>query len=139
MNINPARPQTPEEIDAGFAKIFANLVPADLHQPSLRELLEPYRAHIVLKRKQGYSLKQITEALQLDPFAIKVSTVTLLKFLHGKTKRRAAKLTAMPAVKPVLPQEIPAPIATPKPSLPLSATGAKPSLPLRSQGRPQIG
>lgn len=87
MNINPARPQTPEEIDAGFAKIFAGMVPADVHQPSLRELLEPYRAQIVTKRKQGFSLKQITEALQLEPFSIKVSTVTLLKFLNGKAKK----------------------------------------------------
>jgi hypothetical protein len=101
--MNPViAPKSKEERDAAFAKLFANVTPSDQQHPSVMQLLEPYREQIVQKRKEGYSLRQITETIKQDPVGIKVSNVTLLKFLGGKNgKRRKAKTPIV--LRPIIP------------------------------------
>jgi DNA-binding NarL/FixJ family response regulator len=95
--MNPVTaPKTKEERDAEFAKLFANVAPADRKQLTVVELLQPYREQIVQKHKEGYSLRQIAEIIQRQPVGIKASAPTIMKLIGGRSrKRRKAKVSGV--------------------------------------------
>lgn len=95
--MNPViTPKTKEERDAEFAKLFANVAPADKKQLTVGELLQPYREQIVQKHKEGYSLRQIAAIIQQPPVGIKASAPTIMKLIGGRArKRRKAKVSGV--------------------------------------------
>ena len=95
--------KTKEERDAAIAKVFANLIPADLRVPTVVEMLKPYRAQLLQKRKEGFSLQQMVEAIKQDPIGINTSTVTLRRVLgvRAKARKKAKGPVVLRAVIPI--------------------------------------
>ncbi|HVU34530.1 MAG TPA: hypothetical protein VHE61_13935 [Opitutaceae bacterium] len=99
-------PETKEQLDAVFATMFANTTPADQLRPTVTQLLEKCRSQLEQKRAEGFSLRQICDAIKAEPLSIKASPATLQRFLGGKDKKRRAKKFTL---RPIVPLDPPAP------------------------------
>jgi IS30 family transposase len=95
--VTPQIPATPAERDALFAKLFAGMRPTETTQVSLYEMLRPLRRQIIRKRKEGFSLRQIVEALKQEPLKLQVSPATLKRVIGGKAAKRRALIKKLAA------------------------------------------
>lgn len=96
----PALPQTAAERDALFAKLLAGVLPADKRPESMLDRLKPFRPQLLAKRKEGYSLRQLADAVRQPPLSLQVSPSTIRAVIGGaaaKRRARNAKLAAKAA------------------------------------------
>lgn len=101
-------PKTKEERDALFARLFANMAPADPSESTVIRLLEPYREQIAQKRAEGFSLRQIALGMKQEPLKMTVSAATLMRFLGEKKRSHKKKPKSAEALRLANPAPAPA-------------------------------
>jgi hypothetical protein len=87
LNLNTS----PEEFTQWLTARFTSEPPAEVPAVPVTALLARHRKTLLGFRAKGYSMKQISQALQGPPFGVKISVVALQRFLA----------TPKPAKKPV--------------------------------------
>jgi hypothetical protein len=77
--------------------MFAGMQPADIKSISLSDQLKPIRSQLVAKRKAGFSLKQIADALKVSKLKCDVSPSMLKVILQSPAAKRKAKMKKLAA------------------------------------------
>jgi len=116
----PILPRTNAERGALVAKMCAGVTPAETKPQSLTMILRPYRRHLVAKRREGYSLRQIAACLKASPLQCDVSPSMLKVILAGPAAKRRAKIKKLMAKRAAIlaarGTAAPTPATTPAPA-----------------------
>jgi hypothetical protein len=92
-----ALPATKAERNAFVNQMFAAMQPADKKSATLTDLLMPIRGQLRAKRRQGFTLTQIAEALKASRLKCEVSPSMLKVILQTPAEKRRASIKRMAA------------------------------------------
>jgi hypothetical protein len=90
-----AVPQTKAERVAFVNQMFAGMQPADKKADTLLAQLKPLRSELLVKRREGYTLRQIAEALKTSRLKCTVSPATIRALLTSAAAKRRAKMNKL--------------------------------------------